>query len=138
MSLIHGYSLRRLHQHSHQCLMSATWKPMVVCVVSDVHCPNLIYCSTWRRHSLLFTIIFKTLIPSITQRSELVVLPLLLILKHSNILIILQRKRGLRYSSPSPTLKSLFSRQNKIIHSFIPAISIAPLQVLYSSEALPT
>jgi len=27
---------------------------------------------------------------------------------------------------------------NSFIHSFIPAISIAPLQVLYHSEALPT
>src|SRR6218665_1070153 len=27
---------------------------------------------------------------------------------------------------------------NRYIHSFIPAISIAPLQVLYYSEALPT
>src|SRR6218665_3572389 len=37
---------------------------------------------------------------------------------------------------------SLLSNWNKLphsfIHSFIPAISIAPLQVLYYSEALPT
>jgi len=32
----------------------------------------------------------------------------------------------------------LFERNTYIIHSFIPAISIAPLQVLYHSEALPT
>src|SRR6218665_1280594 len=32
----------------------------------------------------------------------------------------------------------LMSKRKQNIHSFIPAISIAPLQVIYYSEALPT
>src|SRR6218665_2078998 len=41
-------------------------------------------------------------------------------------------------SSTSSLLKSPATEASSFIHSLIPAISIAPLQVLYHSEALPT
>src|SRR6218665_2862959 len=39
---------------------------------------------------------------------------------------------------PSPQTRRQVFAYESFIHSFIPAISIAPLQVLYYSEALPT
>src|SRR6218665_3066449 len=43
-----------------------------------------------------------------------------------------------RLMSHEPSTLALQQNMKKCVHSFIPAISIAPLQVLYYSEALPT
>ena len=73
---------------------------------------------------------------------------------HKGILIVISSSRRTRFAAPKlccPAPAPLERLENfsdevtegrssvhSFIHSFIPAISIAPLQVLYYSEALPT